>query len=103
MHDGQDADFFVVHRIQQRVRKALAHATPNHIADDGTGQGVINDVLGALLHLGDERCSKVGPLDLVVLRRVIELAFGQLVERDAYDSNPSSGVAKHLGGRARRE
>jgi hypothetical protein len=63
---------------------------------------VRTDCFGAACQFRDERCAEAGPFEFVVLRRVVELALGQLVERDAHDSDPFSNVSKHLVGRPRR-
>ena len=44
----------------------------------------------------DERSAQPRLFVLVVLRRVVEFALGQLVEGDAHRSDPALRLAKHL-------
>ncbi len=53
---------------------------------------------GTSLHFRNECGAKPRLLVLVVLRRVIEFALGQLVERDAHSLKPSPGLAEYLVG-----
>ena len=55
---------------------------------------------GTSPHLYDECSAKPRPLVLVELRRVIEFALGQLVERNAHRLDPSPSLAEYVVGGA---
>lgn len=102
MHDGEDAEFLAVRGVEQTVRKPMAEPTANLAPNEWRRLGVSRDCFGTPLHLGNEHRAKARPLKFVVLRRVVELALGKLVERDAHDLDPRPRVAKHVGSRSRR-
>ena len=89
-----------VHRPGEHT---LAQPTPDVAEDDRPGERVRHNGLGAPLDVRDEGAAKARLLEFVEVRRVVEFALGQLVERDAHDSDPRASVPKHVGGWARRE
>lgn len=102
MHHCKDAEFVADRGVQQTVRKAMAQPSADLTAHNWRRVWLSNDCVGATLHLRDEHRPKARPLQFLVLRRVVELALGQLVERDAHDLDPRPSVAKHVGGGPRR-
>lgn len=80
----------------------MAQPTANLTSNEWRRLGVSPDCFGAPLHLGNESGAEARPLEFVIPRRVVELALGKLVERDAHDLHPRPRVAKHVGGRSRR-
>jgi hypothetical protein len=101
VHHCQYSNLVGTHGVQHAVRKALTESLTNLAPHDGCPVRVHHDRLGAALHFSDERAPKARPFEFVILRRVVELAFGQLVERDAHVSDPSPCVAKHFVRRSR--
>ena len=81
----------------------MAQPPPDGAQDDWSGEGVRLDRLGTPLDVGDEGAAEARLLEFVVVRRVVEFALGQLVERDAHGSDPRASVFKHLGGGSSRE
>ena len=59
-----------------------------------TGLWMFGDRNGTSPHFCDECGAKPRLLVLVVLRRVIEFALGQLVERDAHSLDPAPRLSK---------
>jgi len=51
---------------------------------------------GTSPYFRDECGAKPGLFTLVVLRRVLEFALGQLVERDAHRLDPSPSLAEYF-------
>jgi hypothetical protein len=61
---------------------------------------MLNEGFSAATDLGNERRAKARLFVFVVLRRVVQFALGERVERDAHRSDPALSVAKHLIGGA---
>ena len=80
----------------------MAQPTANLAPNEWRRLGVRRDCFGAPLHFRNEHRAKTRPLKFVVLRRVVELALGKLIERDAHDLDPRPSIAKHVGGGPRR-
>ena len=102
MHDREDAEFLADHGVEQTVRKPRAQPAANLAPNEWRRLWVSRDCFSTPLHFRNEHRAKTRPLKFVVLRRVVELALGKLVERDAHDSDPRPRVAKHVGGGSRR-
>ncbi len=101
MHDGENAEFIRGDGILESIREALAQPTPDGAQDDRPGERVRHDRLGAPLDVRDKGAAEARLLEFVIVRRVVELALGQLVERDAHCSDPRASAPKHIGGWAR--
>jgi len=61
---------------------------------------MFNESFSASADLGDERRAKARLFVFVVLRRVVQFALGEFVERDTHRSDPALSVAEHLIGGA---
>lgn len=61
---------------------------------------MFSEGLSASADFREECSAKPRLLVFVVLRRVVEFAFGQFVERDMHRSDPALSLAKHLVGGA---
>jgi hypothetical protein len=102
MHHCKDAEFVTYRGVQHTVWKAMAEPSADLTTHDWSCFWVNSDCFGAPLHLCEEGRAKPRPFQFVVLRRVVELALGQLIERDAHGLDPRPSVTKHVCGRSRR-
>ena len=57
---------------------------------------MFDDDVGAATDLADESLAKPASFAFVVLRRIVEFALSQLIERDAHRLDPSLGVPKYV-------
>ena len=103
MHDGQNPDLIHMMLVEQGVRKPLTQATPNGTADDRIGLWILDDCRGRAANLGQERRTETGLLGFVVPDGVVQLGFGEFIERRKHRLDPSLSVAKHVLRRTRRE
>ena len=94
------AQLALSNRVKKSIRKPLTQSAADRAQHDRTCLWMFSCRYGASPHFRDECDAKPRLLVLVVLRRVIEFALGQLVERDAHSLDPGPCLAKHLVCRA---
>ena len=94
VHDRENAQLAPSNRVEQCIRKPLTQPAPDCARYNRTGLWIFGHRNGASLYFCDEGGAKPRLLVLVVLRRVIEFALGQLVERDAHSLDPGPRLSK---------
>ena len=94
VHDRENAQLAPSNRVEKCIRKPLTQPAPDCARYNRTGLWMFGHRNGTSPHFCDECGAKPRLLVLVVLRRVIEFALGQLVERDAHSLDPGPRLSK---------
>jgi hypothetical protein len=85
--------------VQERVRKSVEKATANCPTENRSGFRVSLDGPEAAIDLLKEGGAEPGVLKVVVLRRLVQLMFGEPVKFGSIHSSEfGPSVPKHVGG-----
>jgi hypothetical protein len=76
-------DVASVYGISDSVWKSAKQAATNRSTNLNAGMGILDDSLNVVLHVVEENRRESKSLTLVVQRSIIQLPFGESMERDA--------------------
>ena len=98
IHHRQNADAAWLDLVEKRVGKSAEEPTTNGTTEDHPGFGLVLNGLQAPVNLLEEGRSQPRVLEIVVLRRLVQLSIGESVEfRSSHSFQLGPSVPKHVG------
>lgn len=103
VHYGKYPNLIVASRIEHGIREPLAQPAADCAQNGRASLGVLDDRASAAPNFRKEGRAETDLFVLVILDRVVQLAFSKAVERDAHGLNSRLRVPKHVFCGPRRE